>query len=55
MAKNERQYNDFDSLCRALSRIDAVFEDNAAKAINKNITARNWLNDLIRGLFLIEI
>lgn len=43
MAKNERQYNDFDSLCRALSRIDAVFEDNAAKAINKNITARNWL------------
>lgn len=43
MTKNERQKNDFDSLCRAVSQIDKVFEDNAAKAINKNITARNWL------------
>lgn len=43
MTKNERQRNNFNSLCRAVSQIDKVFEDNAAKAINKNITARNWL------------
>lgn len=43
MTKNKKQKNDFESLCKAVSQIDEVFEDNAAKAINKNITARNWL------------
>ena len=34
---------DFNGLCNAISKIDEAFEENTAKAINKNITARNWL------------
>lgn len=34
---------DFDSLYKSVSKLDVAFEDNTAKAINRNITARNWL------------
>ena len=34
---------DFDSLYKSVSKLDEAFEDNTAKAINRNITARNWL------------
>lgn len=34
---------DFNSLCNAIAQIDEAFEENTAKAINKNVTARNWL------------
>jgi len=34
---------DFNGLCNAITQIDEVFEENTAKAINKNVTARNWL------------
>ncbi len=43
MKGSNKQMNDFNNLCNAVSQIDEVFEDNTAKAINKNITARNWL------------
>jgi hypothetical protein len=43
MKGSNKQMNDFNNLCNAVSQIDKVFEDNTAKAINKNITARNWL------------
>lgn len=34
---------DFDKLYKSVEKLDAAFEDNTAKAINRNITARNWL------------
>ena len=34
---------DFNGLCNAITQIDEAFEENTAKAINKNVTARNWL------------
>lgn len=34
---------DFDQLYKSVEKLDAAFEDNTAKAINRNITARNWL------------
>lgn len=34
---------DFDKLYKSVAKLDAAFEDNTAKAINRNITARNWL------------
>ena len=34
---------DFKELESSLNALDSIFEENAAKAINKNITARNWL------------
>lgn len=34
---------DFNGLCNAIAQIDEAFEENTAKAINKNVTARNWL------------
>lgn len=34
---------DFDKLYKSVSKLDEAFEDNTAKAINRNITARNWL------------
>ena len=34
---------DFNGLCKAITQIDEAFEENTAKAINKNVTARNWL------------
>ena len=39
MAKNI----DFNELCNAIAQIDEAFIENTAKAINKNVTARNWL------------
>ena len=39
MAKNI----DFNGLCNAIAQIDEAFVENTAKAINKNVTARNWL------------
>ena len=33
----------FDGLCNTISQIDEAFVENTAKAINKNVTARNWL------------
>ncbi|MBQ3838608.1 MAG: DUF1016 family protein [Fibrobacter sp.] len=39
MAKNI----DFNGLCNAIAQIDKAFVENTAKAINKNVTARNWL------------
>lgn len=39
MAKNI----DFNELCNAIAQIDEAFVENTAKAINKNVTARNWL------------
>jgi len=39
MAKNI----DFNGLCKTISQIDEAFVENTAKAINKNVTARNWL------------
>ena len=34
---------DFTELESSVSSLNAVFEENTAKAINRNITARNWL------------
>ena len=34
---------DFDKLYKSVAKLDEAFEDNTAKAINRNITARNWL------------
>lgn len=34
---------DFDRLYKSVVKLDEAFEDNTAKAINRNITARNWL------------
>ena len=34
---------DFDKLYKSVVKLDEAFEDNTAKAINRNITARNWL------------
>ena len=34
---------DFDKLYKSVVTLDEAFEDNTAKAINRNITARNWL------------
>ena len=34
---------DFNGLCNAIAQIDEAFKENTAKAINKNVTARNWL------------
>lgn len=34
---------DFNGLCNAIAQIDEAFVENTAKAINKNVTARNWL------------
>lgn len=34
---------DFDGLYKSVSKLDEAFTDNTAKAINRNITARNWL------------
>ena len=42
MAKNI----DFNGLCNAIAQIDEAFVENTAKAINKNVTARNWLTPL---------
>ena len=33
----------FDSLYKSVSKLNEAFEDDTAKAINRNITARNWL------------
>ena len=33
----------FDNLCNMVTGVDKAFADNTAKAINKNVTARNWL------------
>ena len=34
---------DFDKLYKSVAKLDEAFEDNTAQAINRNITARNWL------------
>ena len=34
---------DFNQLENSISSLNTVFEENTAKAINRNITARNWL------------
>lgn len=34
---------DFDRLYKSVVKLDEAFEDNTSKAINRNITARNWL------------
>ena len=34
---------DFNGLCNAIAQIDEAFEENTAKAINKNVTVCNWL------------
>ena len=34
---------DFTQLESSISNLNDVFEENTAKAINRNITARNWL------------
>ena len=41
---------DFNGLCNAISKIDEAFEENTAKAINKNVTARNWLT----GFYIVH-
>ena len=46
MAKNI----DFNGLCNAITQIDEAFEENTAKAINKNVTARNWLT----GFYIVH-
>ena len=33
----------FENLSETLLNLNKVFEDGTAKAINRNITARNWL------------
>ena len=33
----------FDNLCNTVTKVDKAFANNTAKAINKNVTARNWL------------
>lgn len=33
---------DFKELESSVGNLNDVFEENAAKAINRNITARNW-------------
>ena len=33
----------FDSLYKSVAKLNAVFEDDTVKAINRNVTARNWL------------
>jgi predicted nuclease of restriction endonuclease-like (RecB) superfamily len=35
--------NDFTQLENSICKLNDVFEENTAKAINRNITARNWL------------
>lgn len=41
---NERKrIESFDSLYTIVTGVDMVFANNASKAINKNLTARNWL------------
>ena len=50
MKGSNKQMNDFNNLCNTVSQIDEVFEDNTAKAINKNITARNWLT----GFYIVN-
>lgn len=50
MKGSNKQMNDFNNLCNVVSQIDEVFEDNTAKAINKNITARNWLT----GFYIVN-
>ena len=34
---------DFTQLESSISNLNDVFEENTAKAINRNVTARNWL------------
>ena len=41
---------DFNGLCNAISKIDEAFDENTAKAINKNVTARNWLT----GFYIVH-
>ena len=41
---------DFNGLCNAITQIDEAFEENTAKAINKNVTARNWLT----GFYIVH-
>ena len=41
MTKGEKM--DFNELETSLSELNDAFEENTAKAINKNVTARNWL------------
>ena len=33
----------FDSLYKSVAKLNAAFEDDTVKAINRNVTARNWL------------
>ena len=40
----------FENLYKTVENLNEVFEDNAAKAINRNITARNWL----MGFYIIN-
>lgn len=44
--KREKRPNEiasFEGLYNTVTRVDKAFADNTAKAINKNLTARNWL------------
>ena len=34
---------DFNQLENSINSLNLVFEENTAKAINRNVTARNWL------------
>lgn len=37
------EISSFEGLYNTVTRVDKAFADNTAKAINKNLTARNWL------------
>ena len=41
---------DFQTLTQTISRIDRLFKEETAKAVNRNLTARNWLI----GYYLME-
>ena len=41
---------DFGALIQQVEKINQVFTDNAAKAINRNLTARNWLT----GFYIVN-
>ena len=45
-----QEIDDFSVLAKSIRKIDSFFKEETAKAVNRNLTARNWLI----GLYLFE-